>query len=73
VACIVVMILIAHLLAPAPNDWTQDLISELASQGYALVWIMSLGFIGFGILVGFSWLIYLETTGDASSKQDNNG
>jgi hypothetical membrane protein len=51
VVWIVLAILIAHLLVPAPYAWTQDTISALAAQGYAQAWIMRLGFIGFGALV----------------------
>jgi len=53
VAWILVAIVVAHLLVPAPYDWTQNSISELAAQGYGRAWIMRLGFIGFGALISF--------------------
>jgi len=56
VAWILIAIIIAHLLVPAPYAWTQDTISELAAQGYGRAWIMRLGFIGFGALVCFGAL-----------------
>lgn len=48
---IVIVILIAHILAPEVYDWKRNTISELASQGYRHKWIMQIGFIGFGFLL----------------------
>ena len=63
VAFIVVAIVVAHLLAPASYSWHDNTISQLAAQGYERVWIMRVGFPGFGALiyaVGFLWLVYIE-------------
>lgn len=51
VAYIVIVIVLAHLVAPDTYVWTRHTISELAAQGYARAWIMRLGFWGFGALV----------------------
>ena len=48
---IVIVILIAHILAPEAYDWKRNTISELAAQGYRHKWIMQIGFIGFGVLL----------------------
>ena len=48
---IFIIIIIAHLVVDAPYSWTENTISELASQAYKYAWIMRLGFIGFGSLV----------------------
>lgn len=46
-----VIILIAHFFAPPGYVWTQNTISELASQGHRYKWIMQAGLSGFGVLV----------------------
>ena len=48
---IVVMIVIAHAVAPSTYHWREHTISQLAAQRYALAWIMRAGFVGFGGLV----------------------
>lgn len=48
------VIIVAHFFAPAGYQWTQNSISELASQGHEYAWIMRSGFIGFGILLTLS-------------------
>lgn len=47
----VVVIIVAHFFAPPGYVWTQNTISELASQGHMHKWIMQVGLIGFGALV----------------------
>jgi hypothetical membrane protein len=47
----VFVIVIAHFFTPAGYDWTQNTISDLASQGHANKWIMQAGFIGFGAIL----------------------
>ena len=44
----IVVIVLAHFFVPPIYDWTQNTISDLASQGHAYKWIMQAGFIGFG-------------------------
>lgn len=59
VALILLAILLAQLVVPAPYEWTRNTISELAAQGYDKSWIMRLGFICFGALVlsGGAWKV----------------
>lgn len=47
----ILIIFVAQQAAPETYHWTQNTVSELASQGYKNKWIMQLGFIGFGILL----------------------
>jgi hypothetical membrane protein len=56
----VAVIVIAHFFAPPGYNWTQNTISEFASQGHANKWIMQLGFIGFGLFLtaGLVWKSY---------------
>lgn len=51
VAYWLVIIIIAHFFAPPGYIWTQNTISELASQGHVHKWIMQVGLMGFGALV----------------------
>lgn len=51
VAYFVAVIVLAHFFIPPIYDWTQNTISDLASQGHAYKWIMQAGFIGFGLLL----------------------
>jgi len=46
-----VIIVIAHFFAPPGYVWTQNTISELASQGHTYKWIMQAGLSGFGALI----------------------
>ncbi|MGL4648331.1 MAG: DUF998 domain-containing protein [Caldilineaceae bacterium] len=46
-----VVIALAHLITPDSYSWTENTISDLGAQGYTHGWLMSLGFVGFGILV----------------------
>jgi hypothetical membrane protein len=47
----IAIIIVAHFFAPPGYVWTQNTISELASQGHAYKWIMQAGLIGFGALI----------------------
>lgn len=51
VVFIILIIVAAQFFVSGAYDWTNNTISELASQGYRNRWIMQLGFIGFGILL----------------------
>ena len=47
----IAIILVAHLFTPPGYTWTQNTISELASQGHTYKWIMQAGLSGFGALI----------------------
>ena len=47
----IAIILVAHLFIPPGYIWTQNTISELASQGHTYKWIMQAGLSGFGALI----------------------
>src|SRR3989304_4530369 len=47
----IAVIIIAHFFAPPGYVWTQNTISELASQGHRYKWIMQAGLSGFGALI----------------------
>ncbi len=47
----IAIIILAHFFAPPGYLWTQNSISELASQGHTYKWIMQAGLIGYGALV----------------------
>ena len=47
----IVVIILAHSFVPPGYRWTQNTISELASQGHTYQWIMQAGLMGFGLLV----------------------
>lgn len=49
----IAVIVLAHFFVPPIYDWTQNTISDLASQGHTYKWIMQAGFIGFGLLVAW--------------------
>lgn len=54
----IVVIVLAHFFVPLIYDWTQNTISDLASQGHAYKWIMQAGFIGFGSFLAASSMYY---------------
>lgn len=54
----VAVIVLAHFFVPPTYDWTQNTISDLASQGHTYKWIMQAGFIGFGSLLAASSVYY---------------
>jgi len=47
----IAVIVLAHFFIPPNYDWTQNTISDLASQGHIYKWIMQAGFVGFGFLL----------------------
>ncbi len=51
VAYFIAVIVLAHFFVPPLYDWTQNTVSDLASQGHTHKWIMQTGFIGFGLLL----------------------
>jgi hypothetical membrane protein len=57
VVFIISAILIAQLFMPPAYHWTNNTISELASQGLPFRWIMQIGFIGFGVLLNTGLLL----------------
>ena len=44
-----IVIVLAHFFISPNYDWTQNTISDLASQGHTYKWIMQAGFVGFGL------------------------
>lgn len=66
VAFLTIVIILAHFFPPVGYQWTDNTISELASQGHDNAWIMQSGFIGFGILITLSlmtsWQQYTQFT-----------
>ena len=60
VAYFIVIIVLAHFFAPAGYDWTQNTISELASQGHTYKWIMQAGLIGFGFILILGAIRYFK-------------
>ena len=58
----VVIILLAHLLAPVEYDWKLNTISDLGAQQYKNAWLMRTGFIGFGFLLSTALLwLFIHT------------
>ncbi len=51
VAYFIAAIVLAYFFVPPLYDWTQNTVSDLASQGHTYKWIMQTGFIGFGLLL----------------------
>ena len=54
----IAVIIIAHFFTPPNYDWTQNTISDLASQGHTYKWIMQSGFIGFGLILTIGVLVH---------------
>lgn len=54
----VAVVVLAHFFVPPIYDWTQNTISDLASQGHTYKWIMQAGFIGFGSFLAASSVYY---------------
>ena len=54
----IAVIVLAHFFVPPIYDWTQNTISDLASQGHTYKWIMQAGFIGFGSFLAASSVYY---------------
>jgi len=55
-------IIIAQLFTPSTYSWTQNTVSELAAQNYDNAWIMSIGLMGYGILLGLGIILRLKNT-----------
>lgn len=53
-----IVIVLAHFFVPPIYDWTQNTISDLASQGHTYKWIMQAGLIGFGSFLAASSMYY---------------
>ncbi len=51
------IIVVSHFYTQTGYDWTQNTISELASQTHKYKWIMQTGFIGFGILLNVGLIL----------------
>jgi hypothetical membrane protein len=51
------VIVVSHFYTQIGYDWTQNTISELASQTHKYKWIMQFGFIGFGILLNAGLIV----------------
>jgi hypothetical membrane protein len=56
----IAVIIIAHFFTPPNYDWTQNTISDLASQGHIYKWIMRSGFIGFGLILTIGVVIHFR-------------
>jgi len=59
----IAIILIAHFFTPPGYVWTQNTISELASQGHTYKWIMQAGLSGFGALIMLAVGLVIFKTG----------
>lgn len=59
VAFFLFVAIVSHLVTPSNYDWRENTISELAAQKYNYKWIMQIGLIGFGFLLGGGVLIKL--------------
>ena len=60
IAYFISVIVLAHFCVPPAYDWTQNTVSDLASQGHTYKWIMQIGFIGFGLLLIWGVLFHLN-------------
>ncbi|HSM72415.1 MAG TPA: DUF998 domain-containing protein [Anaerolineales bacterium] len=54
------MIVLAHFFTPPGYNWTENTISELASQGHRYKGIMQTGLIGFGAILIFGVFTYFR-------------
>ncbi len=54
------VIVLAHFFVPPIYDWTQNTVSDLASQGHTYKWIMQTGFIGFGLLLTWGVIFHFN-------------
>lgn len=59
VALSLVLIVLAHAIAPPSYSWTQYTLSHLAAQAYSLAWVMRLSLLSFGAIVCFGAVWYL--------------
>lgn len=60
VAYFISVIVLAHFFVPPIYDWTQNTVSDLASQGHPYKWIMQTGFIGFGLLLTWGVIFHFD-------------
>ncbi len=60
VAYFIAVIVLAHFFVPPLYDWTQNTVSDLASQGHTYKWIMQTGFIGFGLLLTWGVIVHFN-------------
>ena len=58
-----VVAIVAHIVTPPNYDWRENSINEQAAQKYNNKWIMQIGLIGFGFLLGGGILIRLTQVG----------
>ncbi len=49
---IIIILIAAHVLADDAYQWQINSISQLGAQSYDRAWIIRLGFIGFGLIIG---------------------
>ncbi len=56
----IAVIVLAHFFTPPIYDWTQNTVSDLASQGHPYKWIMQTGFIGFGLLLTWGVIFHFS-------------
>ncbi len=56
----IAVIVLAHFFVPPIYDWTQNTVSDLASQGHTYKWIMQTGFIGFGLLLTWGVIFHFN-------------
>jgi len=54
-----VVAILSHLVTSSSYDWRENSISELAAQKYNNKWIMQIGLVGFGFLLGAGIVIRL--------------
>lgn len=55
-------IIVSQLFTPESYYWIQNTVSELAAQGYDNAWIMKIGLIGYGLLLGAGLILRLMST-----------
>ena len=56
----IAVIVLAHFFVPPMYDWTQNTVSDLASQGHTYKWIMQTGFTGFGLLLTWGVIFHFN-------------
>ena len=56
----IAVIVLAHFFVPPMYAWTQNTVSDLASQGHTYKWIMQTGFTGFGLLLTWGVIFHFN-------------
>lgn len=56
----IAVIVLAHFFVPPMYNWTQNTVSDLASQGHTYKWIMQTGFTGFGLLLTWGVIFHFN-------------